>query len=94
MFDLTLKIEQQTLTIPEHIQYLRNPLIMAHDKYCIMILNSIFKKLVANEGITKYDDLNRPKNQQTLAKIRNILKQNKDVRNMIGNMNERMRDFR
>ena len=69
-------------------------MILAHDKYCIMILNSMFKKLVSNEGITKYDDLHRPTNEQTLNKIRSILKQNKDVKNMIASMNERMHDFR
>lgn len=94
LFEVTLKIENQTLTLQEHIQYLRQPLILAHDKYCIMILNSMFKKLVSNEGITKYDDLHRPTNEQTLNKIRSILKQNKDVKNMIASMNERMHDFR
>jgi hypothetical protein len=45
----------------------------------IVLLNSLYKKLVTNEGILLDDDLNRAVNEHVLTKIRRILKESKEV---------------
>ncbi len=45
----------------------------------IVLLNSLYKKLVTNEGILLDDDLNRAVNEHVLTKIRKILKESKEV---------------
>ena len=54
----------------------------------MILLNSLFKKLVLNEGVHSDDDLYSPECMPTLQKIRKILKVNQDVQNSLKILDE------
>jgi hypothetical protein len=69
------KIEMKELTIQDHLDYMRKLPGPAIDRNLVILLNSLFKRLVLNEGVMSDDDLYRPHHNNTLAKIRKILKE-------------------
>jgi hypothetical protein len=73
----------------DHIDCLRKPLLQNNDRFLIVLLNSLFKRLVLNEGVMTDDDLYRPAHSLKLGKIRKILRENLDVRNTLKTLAER-----
>lgn len=80
---LKSKIADKSLSLVDHLTYLRSPAILQNSKSLIILLNSFFKKLVANEGIQQDDDILRAVNQNTLVKVRNQLQEQQEVQHAI-----------
>ena len=57
--NLKLRISENNLTLSDHLVYLRSPVVKQNFKSLIILLNSLFKKLLANEGCEGDDDIFR-----------------------------------
>jgi hypothetical protein len=67
--ELKLRIQDKNLSLAEHLEYLRKPIVQSNPKSTIIVMNSLFKKLVLNEGIPLEDDIHRLQHRQSLKKI-------------------------
>ena len=55
--EVTTRMAERSMTLHEHLDYLRRPIVKKHFKVLIIILHSLEKKLLANEGLTSFDDI-------------------------------------
>jgi hypothetical protein len=62
---------------------MRKPGILKNYKSLIILLNSLYKKLISNEGVLLDDDLYRDRNETTLKKVQKILQESPDVQNAL-----------
>lgn len=70
---------EKNLSLQEHLDFMRKPGILKNNKSLIILLNSLYKKLISNEGVLQDDDLYRDRNETTLKKVQRILKESPDV---------------
>jgi len=68
------KVANRSLTLQQHLEFLRRPVIRRQHKTMIILLNSLFKKLLANEGVDDQDDVFRQENNAKRLKVATMLK--------------------
>lgn len=61
------------------MSHLRNPEVVKCTKVTIILLNSLFKALMVNEGVHFSDDIYRHENKTQREKVVQMLKYNPDV---------------
>lgn len=71
------------INLQEHIAYLRNPVVLYNPKIPIVLLNSLFKKMVSNEGVSNHTDIFRPHNTPKRKKIAANLARIEEVKNAL-----------
>ena len=74
-----MQITENNLTLVDHLVYLRSPMIIQNSKYLIILLNSLSKKLLNNEGVVRGDDIHRGNNSYALEKVRKVLGEQQEV---------------
>ena len=85
---MKIRISEKNLSLSDHLEYLRKPIVINSPKSIIILLNSLFKKLLLNEGIMLEDDVNRPEYAAELSKVRKILKESKEVKESLRYLSE------
>ena len=71
------------ITLQDHLVYLRNPAVYYTPKIIICLLNSLFKKYAANEGISDHTDVFRAINTSKRKKIVRALGKVAEVRKAV-----------
>ena len=67
------------MTLQMHVDFLRRQIVKLQPKTMIILLNSLFKKLLQNEGIMEQDDSFRDEHTEKRKKITKMLKEIPEV---------------
>lgn len=90
---LKIRISDKNLSLQEHMEYLRKPEIFKNSKSVVILLNSLFKTLIVNEGIHPDDDIYRIVNEKGRQKVIKILKNQKEIRDALESLKNQRHEF-
>lgn len=85
---------ERSMSLQQHQESLRQPIVQRFPKLQIIVLNSFFKMLLFNEGITIEDDIYRIQNRGARNKVVRLFRENELVQETLNNIDKDFNQFK